>query len=150
MGCEIPRSVCSVDLLTLLRSGFRKRDAPYLGELAATASSVHVTPDGLIWALSPNIGGDLQLLRREYEGYRAALLEGIRQSTLHMLPLSLSEMASMKYMLGTKGWIGQKLKPMLSCRAIASHRSGGILLIDDPLARMNKMSLRLRDRKSVV
>lgn len=75
MGCEIPRSVCSVNLLTLLRSGFRKRDAPYLGELAATASSVHVTADGLISALSPISGDDLQLLRREYEGYRAALLE---------------------------------------------------------------------------
>ena len=59
----------------LLRSGFRKRDAPYLGELAASASSVHVTADGLISALSPISGGDLQLLRREYEGYTAALLE---------------------------------------------------------------------------
>ena len=54
----------------------------------------------------------------------------------------------MKYIFGIKGWIGQKLKPILSCRAIASHRAGEILLIDDPLARMNKVSLRLTVRRS--
>ena len=59
----------------LLRSGFRKRDVPYLGELAATASSVHLSADGLISALSPNYCGDLLRLHREYEGHRAALME---------------------------------------------------------------------------
>lgn len=59
----------------ILRSGFRKRDVPYLGELASIASSVHTAPDGLISALSPISRGDLDRLHREYEGYKSALSE---------------------------------------------------------------------------
>jgi Methyltransferase domain len=66
----------------LLRSGFRKRDVPYLGELDATASSVHVSADGLISALSPSSCGDLPRLRREYDGYRAALMERYKMVAL--------------------------------------------------------------------
>jgi predicted O-methyltransferase YrrM len=68
----------------LLRSGFRKRDAPYLGELAAAASSVHLSADGLISALSasPISSDDLAALRREYEDHREALLERYRTVTL--------------------------------------------------------------------
>jgi predicted O-methyltransferase YrrM len=70
----VERALCR-STHSLLRSGFRKRDVPYLGELAASASSVHVTADGLIASLSTISGDDLQILRREYEGHRAALLE---------------------------------------------------------------------------
>lgn len=68
----------------LLGPGFRKRDAPYLGELAAVASSVHLTPDGLISALSasPISFDDLVSLRREYEGYKAALISRYRTVAL--------------------------------------------------------------------
>jgi hypothetical protein len=59
----------------LLRSGFRKRDVPILGELAAAASSVHVSAEELIPALSPASRVDLSRLRGEYDGYRAALME---------------------------------------------------------------------------
>ena len=59
----------------LLRSGFRKRDVPYLGELAAAASSVHASAVGLISALAPTCCSDPEGLRPEYESYRAALME---------------------------------------------------------------------------
>jgi len=68
----------------LLNSGFRKRDAPYLGELAAAASSVHLGADGLISALSgsPILSDDLVKLRHEYEAYRAALMQRYKAVTL--------------------------------------------------------------------
>lgn len=68
----------------LLRSGFRKRDAPYLGELAAAASSVHLSAEGLLSALStsPISSDDLLRFRHEYEGYRAALIGRYRSVML--------------------------------------------------------------------
>jgi predicted O-methyltransferase YrrM len=58
-----------------LRSGFRKRDVPHLGELAAIASSIHVTPEGLLQVVSPVSNDDLQRIRCEYESHRTALME---------------------------------------------------------------------------
>lgn len=79
----VERVLCKVTH-ALLRSGFRKRDVPYLGELAAAASSVHLSADGLISALSatPISSDDFVRLHREYEGYRAALLERYSAVTL--------------------------------------------------------------------
>ena len=79
----VERALCKLTH-ALLRPGFRKRDVPYLGELAAAAFSVHLSADGLISALSASqiSSADLVSLRREYEGYRAALMTTYRTVTL--------------------------------------------------------------------
>lgn len=69
-----------------LRSGFRKRDIPSLAELAASASSVHMTPDGLISTLTCASADDLRRLRIEYEGYRSKLVQQYQDVALEYAP----------------------------------------------------------------
>jgi predicted O-methyltransferase YrrM len=61
----VERAVCK-GVSAVLRSGFRKRNAPLLGELSALSKSVHVSAEDLLREMIVVTNNDLVRLRSEY------------------------------------------------------------------------------------
>jgi predicted O-methyltransferase YrrM len=68
----VDRALCKATS-RVLRSGFRKRDVPSLGELSAQAESVHVTAEDMLCTVLSVRSNDLGSLREEFSVCAQAL-----------------------------------------------------------------------------